>query len=233
MVQDYTYLGLVNEVLQQFNETLLTSSNFSSATGFHAVIQESVNTAIADIYEEEDYVWPFAYVLETETLLTDGTQDYALNSGVAKVDWNTMYLEYDAALTSKYQKDLIWKDWHSYTDEGFKNRDENSVSSTDYGKPDIVTRTPQNYIRVSPKPDEAYTLRYDSWSYPTELTTYTDVPSIPEAFANTIISGAKIAGYRFRDNEEQARQQEEIFKDKINRMRRVLIPQSDYIRSEV
>lgn len=233
MVQDYTYLGLVNEVLQQFNETLLTSSNFASATGFHSVIQEAVNTAIADIYEEEDYRWPFAYVLETETLLTNGTQDYALNSGVASVDWNTMYLEYDANLTNKYHRDLYFKDWHSYIDDGHKDTDANTVSSTNYQKPVLVTRTPDNKIRVSPKPDEAYTLRYDSWSYPTELSIHSDVPVIPEAFTNTIIAGAKVYGYRFRDNEEQAQRQEKKFEDKINRMRRILIPQVDYIVAEV
>ena len=38
-----TYLTLTNEVLRELNEVQLTSSNFSSAVGIQAFVQESIN----------------------------------------------------------------------------------------------------------------------------------------------------------------------------------------------
>ena len=48
-----TYLDLTNEVLRELNEVVLTSGNFSAATGIQAFIKDSINKSIFDIANEE------------------------------------------------------------------------------------------------------------------------------------------------------------------------------------
>ena len=48
----YNYLGLVNEVNRRLNEVELTSSNFSTATGFYSQVKDSVNASIQEIDQE-------------------------------------------------------------------------------------------------------------------------------------------------------------------------------------
>ena len=59
MAYSYTYLGLVNRVLEDFNEVPLTSMNFASAAGFQAYVKDYVNDALLDIgicYDHGAYV---------------------------------------------------------------------------------------------------------------------------------------------------------------------------------
>ena len=53
----YDFLGLVNDVNRRLNEVELTSSNFSSATGFYSQIKDSVNSSIRYINQSE-FKWP-------------------------------------------------------------------------------------------------------------------------------------------------------------------------------
>ena len=46
---DYNFLSLTNSVLYRVNETPLTSSNFSTATGVHSDVKNAVNMSINDI----------------------------------------------------------------------------------------------------------------------------------------------------------------------------------------
>ena len=55
-----TYLTLTNEVLRELNEVQLTSSNFSSAAGIQAFVQESINRSLNDIANEEPQLPFFA-----------------------------------------------------------------------------------------------------------------------------------------------------------------------------
>ncbi len=57
-----TYLTLTNEVLRELNEVQLTSSNFSSAAGIQAFVQESINRSLNDIANEEPQL-PFLLLL--------------------------------------------------------------------------------------------------------------------------------------------------------------------------
>ena len=42
----YNYLGIANDVIASFNETQLTSANFTSAVGVYSVVKSGVNSAI-------------------------------------------------------------------------------------------------------------------------------------------------------------------------------------------
>jgi hypothetical protein len=87
-----TYLSVVNEVLKALNEVELTSSNFSSSTGFHAHVRDSVNRAIFDLYTEENNEWPFAWA-EVSVDTAAGTQTYTLDSSVTTADWESFRIQ--------------------------------------------------------------------------------------------------------------------------------------------
>lgn len=94
-----TYITLTNKVLQQLNEVALTSLNFNTATGFHAAVKEWINTAIYDIYSEEDYRWPFQEGTVNINLEV-GERRYDLFSqstssqdNRTSIDWNSFYLD--------------------------------------------------------------------------------------------------------------------------------------------
>ncbi len=88
MAYTYNYLGLVNRVLEDFNEVLLNSTTFSSATGFQANVLDYVNDALNDIYTFEDTQWPFLWVQDTfTTTISQGI--YNMPSNLISVDWDT------------------------------------------------------------------------------------------------------------------------------------------------
>ena len=62
----YNYIGLVNEVNRRLNEVELTSSNFSTATGFYSQVKDSVNAAIQEIDQEYPH-WPYNFVEQEYT----------------------------------------------------------------------------------------------------------------------------------------------------------------------
>lgn len=87
----YTYLGLINRVLEDFGEVQLTGTTFSSIGGsgtFQANMLDYVNDAILDICTFEDVDWPFLYQKQTfQTVIGQGTYIPPIN--VLYVDWNS------------------------------------------------------------------------------------------------------------------------------------------------
>ena len=53
-----SYLTLVNNVLRDFNEVELTSSNFGSSRGVQTTVKDYVNRSITDLINSE-LNWPF------------------------------------------------------------------------------------------------------------------------------------------------------------------------------
>ncbi len=127
-------------------------------------------------------------------------------------------------------KKLTWIDYDKYRKEGQLERDIECYRTDSFSVPEVVVRKLDNNFIISPKPDRIYTIEYEGFTTPTALSTYTDVPIIPEFFEETIINGAIVHGYFFRDNLEQTAKAEDTYKDNIVDMRRILIPQSYYMR---
>lgn len=94
-----TFLNLTNRVLRAFNEVVLTSSNFSSATGFHAEAKDAVNQAILDIYTFEDTEWPFAWSNTTFNTV-EGTIAYSKDSTFHALDWDSFRINRGSATAS-------------------------------------------------------------------------------------------------------------------------------------
>ena len=127
-------------------------------------------------------------------------------------------------------KYLTWIDWDTYRKEGRLVQDTEMYRANQGATPEVVVRKPDNNFILSPKPNRIFTVSYEFYEMPSDLTNYNDVPSIPEEFKEVIIDGAIIAGYLFRDNIEETDKAENRYSDGINKMRRILIPQSYYMR---
>ena len=89
-----TYLTLVNNVLQEINETTLTSGNFTSSRGIQTAVKTFVNKSINDFYNAE-LEWPWLYVSTTQDTQT-GVRLYDLPGGSTptyrKLDYDSFRL---------------------------------------------------------------------------------------------------------------------------------------------
>lgn len=294
-----TFLGLTNRVLQAFNEVPLTSSNFASASGFHADVKDAVNMSVYDIYTEQDIKWPFAR--SQFYIITDpGTREYSLYSQATAVDWNSFYIsnqsinidslnrvgtmatavtglehvlevgdnftitnatdtgynatwvvasvidvytftftvpntlaasESDAKYRPPYQsRKLQLLDYEGYLNT-FLERDLNATENG-YGVPDAIVRTNHNKTFVTPLANRRYYIYYDYFAAPTKMLIDSSTNLIPDQFEQVIVDKALHYSYMFRDNLEQAKLAMERYMLGIQRMRRNLIPQSEYMRFE-
>ena len=134
-------------------------------------------------------------------------------------------------LTLPYRtKKLTYIDVDTYRDEGKLVRDGDNIQAGEYCEPDCVVRKGDNNFIISGKPDREYTIEYVYFEMPVDLALYNDQPTIPKAYKEVVVEGAVYHGYFFRDNLEQATIIEKKYKDDVNRMRRILIPQSEYMR---
>jgi hypothetical protein len=222
----YNYLDLVNEVNRRLNEVELTSANFSSAVGFYAHNKDAVNAAIRDI-NHTHYEWPFNHVLAEETL-TAGTIRYAFPSDANTIDFDTFRIEENATFGNATVKLTIL----SYED--YLSRYIDHEYTTDSSKrevPSYVFHAPSLEYGVVPSPNNAYTVFYEYYRVPVDLSSYSDVPSIPERFRHVIIDGAMAYAYLFRSNEQSAVMSKNKFEEGIKRMRSMLVNRYSYVRS--
>ena len=72
--------------------TFADATEFGNATGFHQHVKESINWALADIYNEEDNQWEWQ-TTEATKVLTIGTSGYTIESTAAAVDWDSFYID--------------------------------------------------------------------------------------------------------------------------------------------
>jgi len=93
-----TYLVLTNRTLRELNETELTSANFSTSRGIQTAVKDFVNKSIHDIYNEAGEI-PLLHTTTTKTTNT-GTQEYALETDMRKVDWDSFFLKPSELITN-------------------------------------------------------------------------------------------------------------------------------------
>lgn len=101
-----------------------------------------------------------------------------------------------------------------------------------YNQPANVVREKDNSIILTPIPDRAYTVVYNAFLLPAALVNYNDTCTIPSQFEQVIVDKALHYAYMFRDNIESAGLAEQRYEKNVNKMRRILIPQTEYMRFE-
>jgi len=103
----------------------------------------------------------------------------------------------------------------------------------DGGVPRSIVRTPDNNYLLHPYPDKAYTLAFDFFTFPSDLSAHGDTTSIPERFAPIIIDGATAYVYQYRGELNQYQLNFERFEQGIKNMQSLLINKFEYVRSTV
>jgi len=89
-----TYLTLVNNVLRDFNEVELTSSNFTASRGVQTAVKDYVNRSITDVLNS-DLNWPFTREAGSVDVIA-GKSLYShasIASTLKYVDYDTMFLK--------------------------------------------------------------------------------------------------------------------------------------------
>ena len=99
------------------------------------------------------------------------------------------------------------------------------------GVPKHIVRTPDNNYLLYPFPDKQYTLVFDYFTLPTDLSAATDAPSLPEQFRTVIVEGAMYTAYMFRGETQEATIMKNNFEEGIKNMRTLYINKYDYISS--
>ena len=99
------------------------------------------------------------------------------------------------------------------------------------GVPQYVSRTPDNNFLLYPFPTKSFTIKYDFFSFPTDMSASTDTTTIPDRFAAVIIDGATAFVYQYRGETNQYQLNFARFEQGIKNMQTLLVNRFEYIRS--
>ena len=99
------------------------------------------------------------------------------------------------------------------------------------GVPQYVARTPDNNYLLYPFPTKGFTLKYDFFSYPTDMSAHDDTTTIPDRFAAVIVDGATAFVYQYRGETAQYQLNFQRFEQGIKNMQTLLVNRFEYVRS--
>jgi len=99
------------------------------------------------------------------------------------------------------------------------------------GIPQFVIRAPDNNYILYPFPIKSYTVKYDYFTFPTDMTVHGSTTSVPDRFAAVIIDGATAFVYQYRGETQQYQLNFGRFEQGIKNMQTLLINRFDYVRS--
>ena len=109
-----------------------------------------------------------------------------------------------------------------------------SVAQFDNGAvPRYIVRTLDNNFLLFPFPNKAYTLKFDYFAFPTDLSAHGDTTTIPARFDPVIIDGATAFVYQYRGETTQYQLNFSRFEQGIKNMQSLLVNKYEYIRSTV
>jgi len=87
-----------------------------------------------------------------------------------------------------------------------------------------------NYL-LYPYPDKAFSLKYDYFTFPSDLSAHGDTTSIPDRFAPVVIDGAVAFVYQYRGETQQYGIAFARFEQGIKNMQTLLVNKFEYVRS--
>jgi hypothetical protein len=219
----YNYLALVNEVQRRLNEVELSSANFDTAKGSHALSKDAVNSAVRHVNQEE-FEWPWNHVEASEVLLADEAR-YSYPYDAKTININTFRIKRNVSLNVETIKLKILS-YEEYLDKYADMEYNSNLSST----PRYVVRTPSRELMFIPTPDKAYEVIYEYFTSSFDLQKYDDVPTIPEQYRHVIVDGAMYYSYVFRGDMQSANATLSKFEQGVKQMRSLNINRTDYLR---
>jgi hypothetical protein len=214
-----TYLSLTNTLLEDFNEPVLTSGEFSLVRSVHRVAKNAINRSI-DYIQTKEYTWPFMKA-DGSQVLTIGQTFYNWPSDMKHVDMESFYIEKDDSLSvnTTRLKEITEQEWRNR----YRSRDYNADSSVGIGVPDYVFRRNDDY-GVTGSPDAAYTTKFTYWTTWTRMTEHDDESSIPSDWDHVIIANAYPFMYKFYNDSAGYDRSLQDARDMLKDMRQLLIP---------
>lgn len=220
-----TYLQLVNDINARVNEVQLTSANFATASGHYQVAKQAINDAIRRIVQQQ-FEWPFFHVEYDETLV-EGQIRYDYQTNCKSVDFDSFRIQRNATFgnQSQYLRRISYEEYLRY-----KVDDEYNTSNTSIrGLPKFVFETLDQNFGVWPAPDNAYTLTYEYFKYPTDLSAYNDTMELPDSFRHVVVDMAMYFIYQFRSDYENADRVLNLALENIKDLRTIFINRYDRV----
>jgi|TARA_R100000234_G_C4972621_1_gene166978 hypothetical protein len=99
------------------------------------------------------------------------------------------------------------------------------------GIPQYVSRTPDNNFILYPYPNKSFSIKYDYFTFPSDMSAHSDTTSIPDRFAPIIADGATAFVYQYRGETSQYQLNMQRFEQGIKNMQTLLINRFEYVRS--
>ena len=99
------------------------------------------------------------------------------------------------------------------------------------GVPEYVVRTPDNNYLFYPFPNKSYSVKFDYYTFPSDLSAHGDTTSIPDRFAPVIVDGATAFVYQYRGETQQYQLNMQRFEQCIKNMQTLLVNKFQYLRS--
>lgn len=221
----YNYLALTNDIQRRLNEVELTTANFATARGAHALSKDAVNSSVRHINQAQ-FEWPWNHV-EASEILSEGVVRYSYPYDAKTINLDSFRIRRDDALGVATTK-LKVLDYEEYLDK-YVDSEYNS-SDTKRTVPQYVVRSPSRELLFVPSPDKAYEVVYEYYSSTFDLQKADDVPTIPEQYRHVIVDGAMYYAYLFRGDAQSANISMSKFEDGIKDMRSLNINRTEYLR---
>ena len=99
------------------------------------------------------------------------------------------------------------------------------------GVPEYVVRTPDNNYLLYPFPNKSYVIKFDYYTFPSDLSAHGDTTTIPDRFAPVIVDGATAFVYQYRGETQQYQLNMQRFAQGIKNMQTLLVNKFSYLRS--
>ena len=99
------------------------------------------------------------------------------------------------------------------------------------GVPRYVVRSPDNGYLLYPFPTKSFSVKFDYYTFPTDLSSATDTTSIPARFDAVIVDGATAFVYQYRGETSQYQLNFARFEQGIKNMQTLLVNKFEYVRS--
>jgi hypothetical protein len=215
-----TYITLVNQLLRRLNEVPLDigGDGFDSVRNVQALAKDAINNATNLIYQDGQEL-PFLKTTYVQSLVA-GTNTYDFPADYSNADWESFYLKktIDINTSPKILPVITYEEYlrvhRPLDDQG---------SALGRGSPNYIYQTFETKFGVTPLPNDAFEVEYIYWTFPADMSVYTDVCPIPDRFNHVIIDGAMMYIMRFRSNDQSAATHQSNFEKGIKVMRRMLL----------
>ena len=95
----------------------------------------------------------------------------------------------------------------------------------------LQPQTPDNNYLLYPFPTKSYSIKFDYFTFPSDMSAHGDTTSIPDRFAPIIADGATAFVYQYRGETQQYQLNMQRYEQGIKNMQTLLVNRYDYIRS--